>query len=230
MKPRPFYLLVAIFTFFIGQATVHVLRLPESVEDRLVTLIYPAPVSHALLNSQPVDERMEENAVYKVVFQKMYVDKNTKVLVIEATTTRCQICEGSEEYSASPPTPYASVQGSVPSAEPDTVISYVNKNKVASELLLGELGFEYRLVSEKTVNQYFSDTGTATGWTGFYKTYPDSPGLLSVSRVGFNVRHDQALVYVAHSCGDLCGLGSYILLKKQADQWVIERTEGLWIS
>ena len=42
-------------------------------------------------------------------------------------------------------------------------------------------------------------------WGGFRKHYPGSPGIISISPVGFNERKDRALVYVSFTCGDLCG-------------------------
>ena len=58
-------------------------------------------------------------------------------------------------------------------------------------------------------------------WNGFYGTYPDSPGLIRLFRVGFDPLMEQALVFVTHSCGGRCGSGTYTLLSKVNGVWVV---------
>jgi hypothetical protein len=68
------------------------------------------------------------------------------------------------------------------------------------------------------------------GWGEFYKRYPDSGGFISVSRPGFNKEMDQALIFIEHRCGDLCGTGHYILLEKSGDTWKVIQQNLVWIS
>ena len=70
----------------------------------------------------------------------------------------------------------------------------------------------------------------ADGWRAFYAKYPGSVGYVSLSRVGFNNEADQALVYVGHTCGGLCGTGKLVLLQKQNGLWGITKELLLWIS
>ena len=51
-----------------------------------------------------------------------------------------------------------------------------------------------------------------------------------MSAVGFNVDKTLALVYVGHSCGGLCGGGSYHLLKKAGEKWVESPWKGVSCS
>jgi len=67
-------------------------------------------------------------------------------------------------------------------------------------------------------------------WTGFYKRYPNSVGFISMSRVGFNGNHDQALLYIARFCGGLCGEGYYVILDKERGAWSVKEKTMLWIS
>ncbi|HVO32442.1 MAG TPA: hypothetical protein VMU17_00920, partial [Elusimicrobiota bacterium] len=55
--------------------------------------------------------------------------------------------------------------------------------------------------------------------------------LLSVSAVGFNRDHSEALVHVDHFCGALCGGGETYFLVKENHQWKLSHTvEGFWVS
>lgn len=56
-------------------------------------------------------------------------------------------------------------------------------------------------------------------WRAFYERYPDSPGLVQFSSVGFDPSREQALVYVHRSCGGRCGSGRYVLLSRSGEQW-----------
>jgi len=57
------------------------------------------------------------------------------------------------------------------------------------------------------------------GWEGFYEKYPDSGGYMVVSAVGFDPPKRRAMAYVAHSCGGLCGGGTYHFLEKVGGVW-----------
>ena len=72
--------------------------------------------------------------------------------------------------------------------------------------------------------------GGVNGWEKFYKRFPDSGGIVGVSRVGFNLETNQALVYVEHGCGDLCGTGHYMLLDKGESGWKVAKRYMSWIS
>jgi hypothetical protein len=48
--------------------------------------------------------------------------------------------------------------------------------------------------------------------------------------VGFNAAMNQAMVYIQHACGGLCGSGHYVLLEKNADQWRVVKESMVWVS
>ncbi len=56
-------------------------------------------------------------------------------------------------------------------------------------------------------------------WNRFRKTYPDSPGTLTFSAVGFNERRDYALVRTSFECGLLCGGIRFHALERRAGVW-----------
>ncbi len=89
----------------------------------------------------------------------------------------------------------------------------------------------YEFVFDKELDAMFAD-GPA-GWKKFYEKYPDSGGYNEVSAVGFNADKTVAIVYVAHSCGGLCGGGSFHVLEKKDGKWQKlnwKGTECTWAS
>jgi hypothetical protein len=73
----------------------------------------------------------------------------------------------------------------------------------------------YELVDSETIGTLIKDHN----WDEFYKRYPDSGGILMISAVGFNQRRTLAIVYTWSACRDLCGSGSFVLLKKINGKW-----------
>jgi hypothetical protein len=74
------------------------------------------------------------------------------------------------------------------------------------------------------------ELGKARGWAAYYRRYPHSLGIISMSRVGFNAERDQALVYIDRICGGLCGEGDYVLLVKEKGAWSVRHRDTLWES
>jgi len=79
------------------------------------------------------------------------------------------------------------------------------------------LPVSYRLESKEQIKGFFKPTGG--GWTDFSARYPNARGFLSVSAVGFDKAHQVAIVYMAHSCGLLCGGGGYEFFWHEPGQW-----------
>jgi len=69
------------------------------------------------------------------------------------------------------------------------------------------------------------------GWDYFYEFYPNSQGILRLSRVGFNDRFDQAIVYLENEAWFLAGRGFYVFLTKNRDgKWRIKKDMLAWMS
>jgi hypothetical protein len=83
------------------------------------------------------------------------------------------------------------------------------------------------LIEKQEIEKIFKGRGW---WAESYKRYPDSVGLIVLSRVGFNAARNQAMVYIQHVCGGLCGTGHYVLLEKNADQWRVVKESMVWVS
>jgi hypothetical protein len=83
-----------------------------------------------------------------------------------------------------------------------------------------KLSVPYSLISLESLQKIFRPSAYE-GWEAFYKKYPDSSGIISFSRIGFNKRKDQALVYVDVSRCSRWMEGSYMLFFKVKNKWVL---------
>ncbi len=64
------------------------------------------------------------------------------------------------------------------------------------------------------------------GWDWLRRRLPGSPGVVSLSRVGFSPEGDRALIWVFLDCGSRCGSGSWVLLHRRDGEWQVEH----WIT
>ncbi len=67
-------------------------------------------------------------------------------------------------------------------------------------------------------------------WDQFYKRFPGSSGLYELSGIGFNHGHTEALLFVQRHCGELCGSGSFVLLRKTVTGWRVFAVVLVWVS
>jgi hypothetical protein len=70
----------------------------------------------------------------------------------------------------------------------------------------------------------------AKAWRKFMARHANTPGIIIVSRIGFNRDRDQAVVYSGVSCGTLCGQGEFTWLTKHNGVWTVESSNVVWIS
>ncbi|HYM26062.1 MAG TPA: hypothetical protein VEU08_22750 [Vicinamibacterales bacterium] len=113
------------------------------------------------------------------------------------------------------------------------VESFWSEN-ATTRLLRGDadLGIPYVVVPREEVRATLLEVprvpnDPASGWTGFYRHYPDSGGFMIASAVGFDAAKKRAMVYLSHTCGGLCGGGQHHLLEKVDGRWREARVEGL---
>ena len=111
------------------------------------------------------------------------------------------------------------------------VDSFRAENVATRTLVAGfPLGIPYVVVPTAEIKASFQagPGEVMPGWTGFYKHYPDSGGSIMVaSAVGFDAEKRRAMVYMAHSCGSLCGGGTHHLLEKVDGLWREARLAGV---
>jgi len=80
----------------------------------------------------------------------------------------------------------------------------------ASFQRLFHLPVTYELVGKAVIDGLFKQGGW---WTDYYKKYPSSQGILSLSRVGFSPDGKQAVLYASNGCGGKCGTGTYVVME-----------------
>ena len=55
-------------------------------------------------------------------------------------------------------------------------------------------------------------------------------GLFTLSEIVFNKKHNRALVSYSFVCGELCGHGNVLVLKKVGEKWKVHKTCQGWVS
>lgn len=109
----------------------------------------------------------------------------------------------------------------------DIVQDFVEKNKTEHAL---EPRFRIRgkciLISEKELAEIFN----AGWWPAFYARYPESHGVVELSRVGFNSRVSEGLVYFGNQWEGDSGAGQLVLLEKVSGRWRVKWKVLAWIS
>lgn len=163
----------------------------------------------------------EEQAVYKALFDGMYGEPRMYVLMSE-TATDIQSVDNTDstlEY----------VLAQMTGVDGETAASYRVRNDAAYPVRADmDLGLPYVLLTRNEMNLIF-DVNTS-GWDVFYTRYPNSPGITTISRIGFNADFTQALVYIGTQSHWLAGAGYYVLLVKVSGTWKIEQQVMVWIS
>src|SRR5205085_4160373 len=134
-----------------------------------------------------------------------------RVLVIKDKTEAWESFGGDDN----PESFYEELKQSSDELLAETVDDFRARNKQAQRLRPRfDVKVKYLLVGAEEIDGFFEKQGVA-GWKSFYEKYPKSGGFVNFSRVGFNHAGTQALVYQGHSCGGLCGGGSYLLFTKK---------------
>lgn len=61
------------------------------------------------------------------------------------------------------------------------------------------------------------------------KKYPNSSGIISLSRVGYSADKTIAVVYRTVACSGRCGEGAYYIFEKKDGRWNMKEFIGCWI-
>ena len=85
-----------------------------------------------------------------------------------------------------------------------------------------------RFMREAEFERSFKDRND--GWETFSRSTGGAAGYLTLSRVGFNLFGNRALIYVEFSCGWLCAQGVYYILERRSGKWVQTAEKVTWVS
>lgn len=169
----------------------------------------------------------DEYAIYSLIIRTRFAEKEvTKIVIQDRAGTpgilTAQMADGERQFEAY-------VRKMLPEVQAATVADFKGNGKEAGQLEKRfSINVPYFLVTSKEISEIFHARGDA--WNDFYKKYPGAQGILSFSRVGFDRRRDQALVYYGNQAAWLGGAGYLVLLAKTNGSWVIVKTSMLWIS
>jgi len=112
--------------------------------------------------------------------------------------------------------------------EKDMIERFRAKNKMSYKLENNFISsLQVVLISEEEINHIFKN---GKGWDDFYKKYPHSHGIITLSRVAFNNDKNIAFLSFGNQCHWLTGIGYYVLLRKEDNRWVIVTKVITWIS
>jgi hypothetical protein len=166
----------------------------------------------------------DEFAVYTVLFQDLYdASKDRPIILIESTSIGV------------PPglITKVSVEGEqtakfLARLSPETKQDYTDRNREHARLPSPcHLAPECIVFDVAEIAPLVKDD---RAWRGFMKKHPNSPGIVVVSRIGFNRDHTEAIVYVGRACGSICGEGEYVRLIKPNASWAVDDHTVVWLS
>jgi len=217
------YLTIALITFGLGVA-IHAFSQIGSRHTSVDTaIILPLPLE------QPFHLEAESDAVYSAVIRDMYVESSVNLLVIEEADgcpTKDDVADGKIAHLRADMEEWAF--NAMPSLEPETIDDLHTDSKACFLNRRLNVAVDYIVVDSKEIERFFKDG--LEGWTGFYRRYPNSSGIISFSRIGFNRERNQALVSSSRGCGGLCGSGHYVLLSKSHGSWRVDNMVMTWVS
>lgn len=173
-----------------------------------------------------VDPLLEEYKIYNVIIRDKFIIGNyvhDRIVIKEFTACERANDRESIEY-------FAKKVGN--QVDTDTLKDFLAKNQ-RPYLLKKEL-FSIKskcvFISESEMNELFISKTIKNYWNNFYRKYPNSQGIMELSKVGFNSRITQALVYQGNNKYSLYGSGYFILLTKKWGSWTIKYSIMVWIS
>jgi hypothetical protein len=172
------------------------------------------------LSAAPTPSAAEIDKEEQAVYSFFVSGQPAPVLILEETSTNI----GSDDPQET--TDY--VKSGLKGISNETIENYLARNpertKLSTEM---DLGVEYKLLSAEELKKISSQSNWGEVLS---EAYPGSFGYTVFSRVGFNNKLDQALIYVGSVGGPLMGSGSYFLMEKKNGEWILKERIEVWIS
>jgi len=161
----------------------------------------------------------EEYEIYSSLIKQFYVKPEYHLMVIEDRTFRY------DPRSEDDDQPWYDKPKKGVVIDPSTVEGYGINN--TDHWVLDKKAFKLpvkcELVTSADLWAIFHGRKGQVEWLEFFKRYPDAPGFVMLSRVGFNTEHTQAMLYVGSQCGPGCWDLHFLLLEKTGGAWKIKK-------
>ena len=203
------------------------MHLRRSFHPLLALLILLLPLAACTKDTSATDPPVEDSlggepgAVYRAAFEQIYGEPRMYVLM-------AQISPGIDGLEGMPAA-LEDLQTRLPGLQAETAASFLERNAASANLPEDmDLGIPYVLLTREDFDSIFALN--TSGWDVFYTRYPNSPGMTTVSAVGFNAGFTQALVYIGTISHWLAGSGQYLLLEQVDLTWQIIEQVMVWIS
>lgn len=184
--------------------------------------LLPACTPASTLTPTPLETQpsASEEAVYRTVFEELYGTPRMYVLA-EETSPAMDGVEGLDAV-------LESILPGMIGVEEQTADNFRLRNQQGVPVRPDmDLGLPYVLLTDDEFDEIFNIN--SSGWDIFYTRFPNSPGISTVSQVGFNEQLTQALVYVGTLSHWKAGVGFYLLLEKVEDTWQVAQQVMAWI-
>lgn len=161
----------------------------------------------------------EEYEIYSSLIKQLYVQPNTRQVIIEERTFRYDFAVENDE-----PWREKNKKKGV-SIDESAADDYEARNN--SKWLLNKNSFKLpvktNLITDDDLRSIFHGSWGDLEWINYYRRFPESRGFVMLSRIGFNTERTQALVYVGSRCGPGCGDIYFLLLEKANGVWTTKK-------
>jgi len=187
----------------------------------LLGMLLCSPPADALNSGIDSEEYAVWRAVIEGLLEQEWQHETFKRIVIESQTSYPDYMEKS--------TRIVGEKWDIPESVINDFVQ-INKNRQQLENRF-QVSIGINLLTEGLMRYFFVEHKLDfTGWDLFYRAYPNSQGLLVLSRVAFYETRKRALVYAGNQRHWLGGAGYLILLKCEGSEWKVERKAAIWIS
>jgi hypothetical protein len=155
--------------------------------------------------------------VYRAALDLLYIDGDKKPSIIVVHDT-------AERHGGGPcPIPCDRVWPHKSRIDTTAILSFARASPKRPRIRLFGYDIPIVLVSDDDLKRMRLD-GRGYFWAEFRRKYPGAWGYATLTKVGFNDRHTEALVLVGHSCGETCFSQEILFVKRIKTRWtVIER-------
>lgn len=152
------------------------------------------------------------------------LDDDQRILVIAAETTGDPAAIGEHGDTAAA----MAVDLGVPA---ETLASWIRMNAAVAAIDQPlRLDVSYQLLDDTEREKLFAADEPQLAWSQFFARYEGAPGLLRLSRAGFDHDRRHALVYVEYQCGMECGAGRLVhLARGDDDNWQVKGAVLVWM-
>ncbi len=164
------------------------------------------------------DTSAEEYAVYSTIIDTLHHEERLRVFAIRDYTAPCvrngEWCNPRQLRDRLPP------------LMPETLFDYVAQNHEPAPLsnsfnlqrqamMVSDSDLSSMLIETKLKVDFSPLSNRKINWSRVYDRYPLAPGLISLSRVGFDSEMKQALVYEEIQANDNGTWGRYVVLRNE---------------